>query len=65
MTTEPNRNKPTHYAYVVKPKPGTEQIEWVEVGAAWEHSDQQGLTLSMPVLGEKVVLTIRRKKPKD
>ena len=34
------------------------------MGAAWEHGDSENLNLSLDNLGQNVILTIRRNKPK-
>lgn len=65
MTTQNNTPKtPTHTAYSVKQKDGTDKPVWIKVGAAWEHGDKDGLNLILNLLGQDVNLTIRRSKPK-
>ncbi|WP_138477119.1 hypothetical protein [Dyadobacter bucti] len=61
---EPNPKKPTHTVYFVRNKEGIEKAEWIKTGVAWEHSDHEGLNLSMDCLGQKVSLTVRKNKPK-
>lgn len=64
MTTETKSKQPTHIAYIVKSKDGSETQDWIKVGAAWEHGDKDGMNLSLRILGQDVAVTIRRKKPK-
>lgn len=70
MTTETNPKAPTHTIYVVETKEGSNKSEWLKVGAAWEHSNQDGLNLSINALGiaylytkgQEANLIIRRNK---
>ncbi|WP_051041136.1 hypothetical protein [Fibrisoma limi] len=66
MTTqiETLSKRPTHTAYIVKAKDGTDKSDWIKVGAAWEHSDQAGMNLSLTILGQNVSVIIRRNKSK-
>ena len=63
--TETNPKAPTHTAYYLKTKDGTDKPDWIKVGAAWEHGDKDGLNLSLNILGQDVPVTIRRNKPKS
>lgn len=62
--TETNSKAPTHTGYFLKPKAGSEEVDWIKVGAAWEHGDKDGLNLSLKILGQDVSVIIRRNKPK-
>ncbi|MEZ0611367.1 hypothetical protein ACAW74_22845 [Fibrella sp. WM1] len=55
---------PTHGVYFVKKREGTTTPDWIKVGVAWEHGDNEGLNLSLDNLGQNVILTVRRNKPK-
>lgn len=73
MTTQPETNSkaPTHTIYVVEAKEGSNKSDWHKVGVAWEHSDQDGLNLSINTLGaaylqtrgQEATLKVRRNKP--
>ncbi len=75
MTTpnETPSKAPTHQINVVVPKEGTDKSDWFNVGVAWEHSDQNGLNLSInPVgvaylstKGAETILKVRRNKPQE
>lgn len=60
--TSEKSNKPTHSVYVVKEMNGKKH--WNRVGAAWEHSDGEGLTQIISLLDMDVTLTVRRNKEK-
>lgn len=62
QTTTPKT--PSHIAYCVKPKAGSDKPVWIKVGAAWTHSDGDGFNLILNLLGQDVNLTIRPNKPK-
>lgn len=66
MMTDKNLNPktPSHIAYSVKSKAGSDKSIWIKVGAAWTHSDGEGLNLILNLLGQDVNLTIRPNKPK-
>lgn len=67
MMNNPNENsnkKPTHTIYMTKLKAGAEKPDWIKVGAAWEHGDEEGLNLSLNILGETVSLVVRKNKTK-
>jgi outer membrane usher protein FimD/PapC len=71
--TETNAKTPSHTIYVVEAKEGNAKSDWLKVGAAWEHSDKDGMTLSINTLGaaylqtkgQDASLTVRRNKPQD
>lgn len=71
--TETNTKMPTHTIYVVEAKEGNAKSDWHKVGAAWEHNDKEGMTLSINLLGaaylqskgQDASLTVRRNKPHD
>ena len=56
-------NKPTHTVYVVKEH--NDKAHWVRVGAAWEHSDKEGMTQIISLLDMDVTLTVRRNKEQE
>lgn len=70
--TETTSKIPTHTIYVVEAKEGNAKSDWHKVGVAWEHSDNDGMSLSINLLGcaylqtrgQDATLTIRRNKPK-
>lgn len=63
MTNQnPNPKTPSHIAYSVKQKAGSDKNVWLKVGAAWTRGD--GLNLVLNLLGQDVNLTIRPNKPK-
>lgn len=65
MTTQNTTSKkPTHMAYLVKDKNGSDKPVWIKVGAVWEHADKDGFNLILNLLGQDVNLTVRRNKPK-
>lgn len=50
-------NRPTHRAYVVKDKAGSDKARWIEIGAAWLHKDGKGFRVRLdacPTNGEAV-----------
>lgn len=71
--TETNTKMPTHTIYVVEAKEGNTKSEWHKVGAAWEHSDGEGFSLSINTMGITYLqakgadtsLTVRRNKSHD
>ncbi|RRA98640.1 hypothetical protein [Larkinella rosea] len=75
MTTqnETNTKTPTHTIYVVEGKEGNNKADWQKIGAAWEHSDKEGMNLSINMLGatylytkgQEASITIRRNKSQD
>lgn len=74
MTIQTETNKlPTHTIYVVEAKEGAAKSDWFKVGAAWEHSDGDGFSLSINTLGvsylrdkgQDASLTVRRNKPQE
>jgi len=67
MTTEnqPTKKSPTHTAYYLKAKEGSEKQDWMITGVAWEHGDKDGFNLSLTVLGQPVSLVVRKNKPKE
>lgn len=58
-----NSNKQTHTVYVVKEQ--GDKTRWVRVGAAWEHSDHEGMNQIISLLDMDVTLTVRRNKEKE
>jgi hypothetical protein len=67
MTTEnQNRKKyPTHKVYFLTDKPGRDEMYWNKVGDAFFYADNDGMTVSLNFMGQKIPLVIRRCKPKD
>ncbi|WP_273214802.1 hypothetical protein [Runella zeae] len=67
MTTDTTSHPkyPSHTAYFLKDKEGQEKPDWLKTGVAWEHADQEGLNLSLTVLGQQISLVIRKNKPKE
>ncbi|AUD07250.1 hypothetical protein CWM47_10155 [Spirosoma pollinicola] len=63
-TQNPSSKAPSHFVYSVKQKDGSDKAVWIKVGAAWAHSDGEGLNLILNLLGQDVNLTIRPNKPK-
>lgn len=66
MTIQPETKTkaPTHSVYFLKPREDSDQPVWIKVGVAWEHGDKDGLNLSLTNLGQEVILTLRKNKPK-
>lgn len=64
IQNETSSKTPTHTVYILKPKPDSEQSDWIKVGAAWEHGDKDGLNLALNILGQTIPVTIRKNKPK-
>ncbi|MEO6684504.1 MAG: hypothetical protein ABIN24_01005 [Dyadobacter sp.] len=67
MMTEENKTEkkyPTHTVYFLRNKAEGDTPEWIKTGAAWSHSDNEGLNISLQVLGHPVSLVIRKNKPK-
>lgn len=67
MMTEQNKTEkkyPTHIVYFLRDKADSESPEWIRTGAAWTHADNEGLNLSLQVMGHPVSLVIRKNKPK-
>ena len=59
-----NKKYPTHRAYTVTERKGSDKGTWREIGAAWPHDDGMGFTLkldALPVHGE-IVLRIPTEK---
>ncbi|GGD64243.1 hypothetical protein GCM10011514_30260 [Emticicia aquatilis] len=63
-SNENTTKKPTHNIYITKLKTGAEKPEWIKVGAAWEHGDEEGLNLSLNILGETVSMVVRKNRAK-
>lgn len=71
--TETNTKTPTHFIYVVEAKENNAKSDWLKVGAAWEHSGGDGMSLSINTLGisylkdkgQDANLVIRRNKAQD
>ena len=71
--TQTTTKAPTHTIFVVEAKEGSNKSDWLKVGVAWEHSDQDGMNLSINTLGAAYLttkgpestLTVRRNKPQD
>ncbi len=59
---ENNPKMPTHTVYFVKHNGDDAKAEWIKAGVAWEHTDGEGLNLSLDSLGQKVALTVRKNK---
>lgn len=66
MTTENQTEKkyPTHTVYFLTDKKGTEGKDWTKAGAAWIHSDSDGMNVSLEIFGQKIPLVVRKNKPK-
>ena len=62
--TKTEKKLPTHTVYYLKDSAEGDSQEWVRTGAAWSHNDDQGLNLSLRVMGHPVSLVIRKTKPK-
>lgn len=60
MSNQPKTsNKPTHRVYAVTKR--GEKSHWQDVGAAWAHKDQKGLSLKLdylPLNGAEIVLRV-------
>ena len=54
------KKQPTHTAYFIENKEDATKPNWIKVGVAWEHADQQGLNLFLTNLGQTVKLTVRK-----
>jgi hypothetical protein len=65
MSQEKETKNPTHTAYVVRQRNDGEKDDWLKVGSAWEHGDQEGMNLILNFLGQKVSVTVRKNKPKS
>ena len=67
MTTENQTEKkyPTHTVYFLTDKNDSDQKDWNKAGAAWIHADNDGMNLSLNIMGQKIPLVIRKVKPKD
>ena len=67
MTTENQTEKkyPTHTVYFLTDKKGTDSKDWTKAGAAWIHTDNDGMNLSLEILGQKIPMVIRKNKPKE
>lgn len=65
IQNETSSKQPTHTVYSVKVKDGSDKTDWIKVGAAWEHGDHQGLNLVLNILGQDVMVTVRKNKPKS
>jgi len=63
MKSVEQSKQPTHNVYTVD-EAGNKDY-WLKIGAAWEHKDNQGLTLFIYVLGFKTKLIIREIKDKQ
>ena len=53
-----SKRLPTHRAYVVTERKGSDKASWKEIGAAWSHEDGQGFNIvlqALPVSGEIVL----------
>ena len=52
-----HKNRPTHRAYMVKDKAGSDKGRWIEIGAAWLHKDGKGFRVKLdayPTNGEAI-----------
>ncbi|WP_375444359.1 hypothetical protein [uncultured Fibrella sp.] len=73
MTNQTETKAPTHTIYVVEAKEGNAKSDWLKIGVAWEHSDKEGLNLSINTLGaaylqtkgQEATLSVRRNKPQE
>jgi hypothetical protein len=43
---------------------GQKQVNWIRVGAAWEHDDGEGFQITLKALPLNGTLVVRRHKPK-
>jgi hypothetical protein len=59
-----NAKAPTHGVFLVTKRKGTRNPDWVKVGVAWEHKDEDGVNLALNNLGQTVHLIVRRIRPK-
>jgi hypothetical protein len=53
-----SRKYPTHRAFVVTERKGTDKGNWREIGAAWPHDDGKGFSIKLdaiPLTGEIVL----------
>lgn len=63
MTTETQKQAPTHRIYAVKGE--GKQARWIEIGAAWPNQDGKGFSLkfdAVPVEGLAGRIVIREPK---
>jgi hypothetical protein len=69
MNAPTEKKAPTHRAYFVQqPRNEGDKAEWIELGAAWPHSDGKGLDVVLKVLpvgGFAGRLTLRAIEPKE
>ncbi len=64
-TTAPKR--PTHNVFAVNDK-GEDRKQWVEIGAAWAHSDGDGFNIllkAMPLPGAQIAMRTRRESDSE
>ncbi len=63
MTTEPNKNRPTHGVYIVEGE--GDDAYWTKIGAAWPHKDGDGFSLQLTALPVDGRMSIRKLRAKN
>lgn len=63
--TPTEKKHPTHTVYFLTEKKGESKKIWNETGVAWINKDQDGLNLSLRIMGQQIPLVIRKNKPKE
>ena len=58
-------NKPTHRAYVVINREGSEKGTWREIGAVWGHKDGKGFDVVLDTLPTDGRIVCRPNEPKS
>jgi hypothetical protein len=67
MKTETQNEKkyPTHTVYFLTDKKGSDEKDWNKTGAAWIHADNDGMNLSINMMGQQIALVVRKSKPRE
>lgn len=59
------RKYPTHRAYVVSERKGSDKASWREIGAAWPHDDGKGFSIKLDALPLGGEIVLREPADKD
>ena len=56
---------PTHRAFVVTERKGSDKGNWREIGAAWSHDDGKGFSIKLDALPLSGEIVLREPTDKD
>lgn len=58
------KQRPTHSVYITSTKADSNETNWLQVGAAWAHKDNQGFNLSIDHVSPNGQYVLRKRKTK-